>query len=277
MIPDKPGIYPNLPFADYHQIRAVNHSTLVGFNRTPAHAREQMLHPKDGTEALATGHAFHTFLLQPEVFAAEYVVPPKINRRFKAGKAAWKEWEAAHPGALLLTQEEGETYHEMREAVLAHPTAKELLSGAGANELTLVWTDPETGLLCKARLDRLTALAGWPFIVDVKTSRNAAERPFQRDIAAYHYHQQGAWYRHGANALKPAERRVALIAVEKEPPFGVAVWEITDRALDQGARECRKHLQEYAHCMETGVWPCYDAGMGLLDLPPWSVDQLDLD
>ena len=128
-IPTEPGIYKDITFADYTLVDAVNASKLEPFMRTPAHAREAMLHPGEGTEAMVMGHAFHTFLLEPERFAADYAVPPKVDRRTTAGKQTWAAWEAENPGRTLLKAEEAESYERMARSIMAHDFARELQPG----------------------------------------------------------------------------------------------------------------------------------------------------
>jgi hypothetical protein len=163
----------------------------------------------------------------------------------------------------------------MAAAVLGHPIAAQLVRGRGVSELSLVWQHPETGLTCKGRLDRLVSFADWSWIVDVKTSRDASPRAFAADCARYGYHRQLAFYRSGLEELRPAPRRAAIVAVEKEPPFAVAPYELTERALDQGDRENATALATYRECSDTGVWPGYSNGLELLELPPWAVDRLE--
>ncbi len=53
-----------------------------------------------------------------------------------------------------------------------------LNGGKGMNEVSIVWVDEQTGLKCKARLDRLTVYRGYPFVLDLKTSKDASPSPF---------------------------------------------------------------------------------------------------
>jgi hypothetical protein len=273
--PEDAGIFRGLSFSQYCALPGVNHSTLERVRRSPAHAREQALHPSEPTAALALGHAFHVRLLEPERYQLEYVVAPVVDRRTKVGRATWAEWEAENRGRFLLKAEEARQYDRMAEAVLAHPVAGPLLTGRGASELAFVWRDPDSELLCRGRADRLGELAGWPFVIDVKTTRDASARNFAADLARYGYHRQLAFYREGLNVLRPAARRAAIIAVEKEPPFAVACYELVDRALEQGEREFRVALATWRECVTTGVWPGYSDGLELVDLPAWAVDRLD--
>ncbi len=272
---DQVGIYRGLSFTQYYALRGVNHTTLERMRRSPAHARQEALHPKEPTPALALGHAFHVRLLEPARFLLEYVTGPQINRRTKIGRAVWARWEQENVGRFLLKPEEAALYHRMAAAVLAHPIASQLLGGRGASELAFVWRDLETALLCKGRVDRVGELAGWPFVVDTKSTRDASPRAFAADVARYGYHRQLAYYRAGLEALRPAPRRAAIIAVEKEPPFALAVYELAERALEQGEREFREALRRYRACVESGMWPGYGDGLETLDLPSWCVDRLD--
>lgn len=273
-LPTEPGIYRGLSFSDYALVDAVNHSKLEPFMKTPAHAREAMLHPREGSQAMALGHAFHTFVLEPARFALEYAVPPKVDRRTTAGKQAWAEWEAANPGKTLVDAAEFATYEAMRDSVLAHDFARELLTGPGLVEATIIWIDPETKLKCKGRLDRVAPHPfGWTFVTDLKTARDAEERAFAKQASSLGYFRQIAFYRDGLEVLKPQPRRCAFIAVEKEAPFAVAVHEAVDRALEQAQRENRAHLALYKHCTESGCWPAYGSGMTEIDYPAWSSDS----
>ncbi len=272
---ERVGIHRGLSFTGYCALPGVNHSTLERVRRSPAHAREEALHPKEPTAALALGHAFHVRLLEPHRFALEYTTGPTINRRTKIGRSVWARFERENAGRFLLKPEEAQLYDRMAEAVLAHPVAAQLLAGRGASELAFVWRDAETSLLCKGRVDRLGELGGWPFVVDVKSTRDASPQAFARSITAYGYHRQTAYYRAGLDALRPAARRATIIAVEKEPPYAVAVYELAERALEQGEREFRAALARYRECVESGIWPAYGDDLGLIDLPSWAVDRLD--
>jgi hypothetical protein len=61
-----------------------------------------------------------------------------------------------------------------------------------------------------------------------------------------------------------------FIVLEKDPPFCVAVYELEDLAISLGRDEYQKHLQQYAECMSSGVWPAYGDGADLVSLPAWA-------
>lgn len=262
------GLHRGIAYEAYSRWPAINHSILRLFNRTAAHAREELVNPKDQSEAQAQGHACHVALLEPDRFEMEFVAAPKIDKRYKEGKLEWAAFQAANASKTVVTADEFALALKMRDAVWSHPTAAEILRSAGPTEASLLWQSEGTD--CKARLDKLGAIAGWPVIADLKTTKDAGQRAFSRDIYYYHYAQQGAYYLDGAQAIAAHDRKFVFIAVEKEAPFAVAVYELEQDAIDQGRIEYEKHLAQYARCLETGVWGGYGDGMGYVSLPSWA-------
>lgn len=281
MEPPKPGLYPGVPFDEYTRWNAVNHSTLRHFDKTPAHARWHMLHPEPSSKYQELGHAIHAALLEPARFEVEYVVAPDVDRRTKVGKAEWADFEAKHKGASFIMESEMEVLRAIQSNAAQHETIKQVLYGLGVNELSLVWVDPETGMLCKARIDRLTSLDG-PLIVDLKsTHAPASTHGWQMAVEKYKLHQQAAHYRNGLNVLRPLPegqtRKYAWLVVETEFPGAVRIFEAEDAALDIGRDQVAAHLRAYKECMETGSWPAWPQGMDIAGLPPWVYKRFDLE
>ena len=269
----EPGIYPDMKRADYARLEAVNYSLLKNFRRSPAHAREYMLHPQAPSVAMDFGTAFHTAILEPAKFASEYIAAPKCDRRTKVGKEAWTAFEEANRSKTVLDCEDMDTIKAMSEACLQNEVVREILSSPGKNEVALVWDDTFTGLRCKALIDRITRFAGWTVAVDFKTADDAQPWAFSNAAAKYAYAEQAAFYLSGLNALHPVQRRWLWVAVEKERPYGVAVYEPDRDALAQGQAEFMKHLETYKQCTETGIWPCYPSGVQALKLPKWAFTE----
>jgi hypothetical protein len=62
-----------------------------------------------------------------------------------------------------------------------------------------------------------------------------------------------------------------FIAMEKGPPYAVAVYEADADFLRRGERDFRKAVQLLAECRRTGEWPAYQRDeVELIGLPPWS-------
>ena len=264
-----PGVHHGVAFDDYCRVDAINASTLKLFAEPPAKARHKMLHPDDPTEALNVGEATHKAILEPAAFERDYAAAPRIDRRYKEGKAAWERFKTENADKIVLTAEEYEQASAMAAAARQHALARELLLGKGANEVTLIWRDMDDEL-CKARIDRLAIHRGWPVIVDIKTTRDASPDGFAREIVSFGYHVQAAHYMAGIRAIKPADYRWLFIAIEKEPPHLAAVYEMEDRALREGMARRDAYMSTLIECRKTGLWPGYGATIQTIGLPNWS-------
>lgn len=281
----KPGLYRDVPFEEYLSWPCVHHSDLVLFNKSAAHVREAMLHPRAGTKAQEFGQAYHTAILEPGRFAKEYIAGistdsdgNKIDRRTKAGKEAWAEFEKNSRGMRILDPADYEMLIGMQRRIWRHPSVKELLSAPGHSEVSIVWVDEETGLKCKARLDRVAVYGGYPYLVDLKTTdRDASERGVTSTIARYSYHQQAGMYHAGMEVLFPGPyRKFAFVFQEKTRPYEPSVNDLDDVALAQGKSQFRKHLRRFKECLDSGEWPGYGDGIGLVSIPQWAMNQEDL-
>lgn len=287
----EPGIFMDIPAPIYHRMDAVASHVLRGFYRTPAHAREEMLHPFDQTKAMVVGQALHTRVLELDRFGFDYITPPEgaegmamtktgvPSKRDPKGKEAWAAWEARAVGRTVLTRGEMAMVNGMAQSIEAHPFASELLGLSGRNEVTVIWPETvevngkEATRMCKARIDSLRTKGEGPeadtFIIDLKSMEDASERGVEREVSRFNYHAQMAWYSRGLNYHAPAQRRVVFIAAEKDRPYCCSVVELDPQDLEQGERECLRHLRTLIECEQTGHWPGYDSGMGYVGLSNW--------
>lgn len=285
----EPGIFMEIPAPLYHRMDAIASHVLKGFYRTPAHAREEMLHPFDQSKAMVIGQALHVRILELESFAFQYIMTPQAeegviktkaglpSKRDPKGKEAWAAWEARAQGRIVLTASEMDQVNGMAHAIEAHPFAAELLGYPGRNEVTVVWPESvelegeePVRVLCKARIDSLRTKDDDTFVIDLKTMEDASERGIEREIARYRYHHQLAWYLRGLNYHHPASRRAVLIAAEKDRPFCTNVVELDQLDLEQGQREALAHLRMLVQCRRSGIWQGYGPGMGYVGLPQWA-------
>ena len=135
--------------------------------------------------------------------------------------------------------------------------------------------DPPGGthaLRCKGRVDYYDPRGG--VLADLKTTRDASEDAFSRSAWDYGYFRQLAFYAHALERLGFEVSEVLVIAAEKEPPYGVAVYAVEDQALRAGWRQVEDLVAVYARCEATGVWPCYCEDAQPLTLPAWAWNRL---
>lgn len=210
------------------------------------------------------------------------------------GKAVtlWKdvkaEWMANNGHRTVLEPEEWDQLHAMRDAVLAHPAARALLTNVpGKAEQSVYWVDQVTGELCRCRPDFWRADG---IVVDVKTTEDASPEAFSKSLGGWRYHVQHPFYLDGVNAaLKQGKkpkwlkadqcRGFAFLAVEKTACVvngqakGVAVYVLDDVAVDLGRAEYQQDLAKYAQCRATGTWPGYGDGVETISVPQYLVNR----
>lgn len=260
---------------EYLAIDAASSSLLhVLATKTPMHAYAYQTEPREDTNALIRGEATHYAVLEPELFDARYAEPPQGDGRTVAVKAAWAEWKLAHPNCVAIKHDDYSCAKGMNVAIRSHAEALRYIQGPGINETTLTWTDEETGEPCKARPDRICSADGWTWVPDIKTCRSASPRMFAKAIAEYGYHNKAAWYLDALDRVEKRPRRFLFLAVESEQPYAVALYELTDEAIEQGRQENRTALALYAECKRNKTWPGYPAGVQYIDLPKWKQKEM---
>jgi exodeoxyribonuclease VIII len=210
---------------------------------------------------------------------------PELAARLRAEGVSLKLWDEAKAEWLanngqrtVLEPEEWDQLMNMRDAVMAHPIARALLTGRpGKAEQSVYWVDQATGVLCRCRPDF------WRddnLIVDLKTTEDASPEGFAKSIANWSYDTQAAFYADGVLAAtgKPL-RAFVFLAVEKSArvvegqPLGVAVYQLDEAGTELGRAKYREDLGVYAQCVKSNVWPCYGDKLQTISLPQWHMNK----
>jgi len=257
-------------YEEYCYIDALRHSFAKGFQKSPLHARHEMLEPEADTKSTLMGHALHTAVLEPARFGVEYAVGPKVDKRTTAGKAEWAHFEAAHKGAILLRGQEYDAIKGMAEAVIGHPFIQAALGRPSHRELTVVWD--ENGVVCKCRIDWAVEIDGVTYIIDIKSAVDASVIGFERAIHSFSYHSQAGSYMRGLSKALPTDRprRWLWVAVENTAPHGVALYEPSEACIAQGEEDWLGWVATYRACVESNTWPGYTTLIQPMDLPKYA-------
>jgi hypothetical protein len=259
------GIFPDMPEDDYRATAAVSCSMLKRFSRAPALAH--VAQPE--TDAMRAGKRIHAAVLEAWQFDARYR-STTLERR---GTKAWQEEEAeaAAEGRTLLKAEEYDRAASIRDAVHAHPVARQLLAPGIITETAVLWRDALTGTACRARMDGIRR--DMRVVVDVKTTGDAGPFKFGRTAADTKMHWQAAWYLDGIAAAPGGFRADAFlfVAVERDPPHLIAVYELPAPALMAGRDQIRAALDGYLACAAANDWPGYPPHITPLNLPDWAI------
>lgn len=242
----EPGLF-SIPFDEYQSIEAINNSVLSSISAlSPAHARICT----EPTAAFVVGGLFHTMVLEPENLD-RYAASPNFDKRTKAGKEAFAEFEEQNAGKEIVSESDWNTCFEMAKSVREHPIASGYLVG-GRAEQSAIWEIE--GQLCKGRIDYLNHC-----IVDLKSTTNAHPDSFRRSIETYRYPQQLAFYHDGIESLLEMDCECVIIACEKTPPYAVTVFQFSRETLERGRADYQAALEKYMKCLITDSWPAYPA------------------
>jgi len=259
---------------EYSEIKALNWSTLKVLHESAALCRHRTEHPSPDRSFYRLGRAVHCLTLEPEVYATRYAV---CDMRRDARTKAYQKWCAAHPGVDALTESEGAMVEAMARAVREHPKAGPLLFGGRAEEV-VTWTDPDTGIPCKGRLDLITS----SYLVDLKTVEASGFRraKWASEVASRLYHAQVAWYHDGAVAaglLSPNTALPWIVRVKKAPSgeegnylHEAACDQLSERSYNAGRAVYRALVQQYAGCQAAGRWDIAYPDAGELEVPEWA-------
>lgn len=265
-----------MPYEWYERQDGERISHLKLLDRSPQHYIYGRQH-SIVTRPLRLGRASHTAVLEPERFAAEYLVwrgltkngtPAARNPKHKKYAAFLQE----SAGRTILDQVEERAALTIQQAVRTNADAMRYLA-AGDAELTLLW--PIRGRQCKGRVDWLAILDGRYVIVGLKTARNCTLFPFSTAAAKLLYHAQWAWYHDGFHIITGEVPRLVEIVVESAAPHAVVVYTIPDEVIQQGREVYERLLMLLEQCEHANQWPGPAPGEVLFSLPTWAYHTQD--
>ena len=181
---------------EYRSHPAISRSELWWLDRSPEYFQYRKNTPMEPTAALLFGQVAHKLLLEPDSFDDDFAVAPYVDRRTKAGKELWESFIADAGEKTIVDAATYDQAADMIAAARLNPLVNDLL--AGEHEKPLFWTDPDTGVECKCRLDAIIRDDdGVPVIVDYKTTTDCSTKAFLRDVCGFGYFFQAAMYSEG--------------------------------------------------------------------------------
>lgn len=259
----------NLPIADYHAGEEISHSGIVKLLKSPEHYLQYKIGGDEPTPAMEFGSAFHAFILEPEVFASQYVLAPKFDKRTKDGKEAAAKWDEENQGKTALAADQMDALTAMRESVFKHGGAAGMLV-TGEAESSLYWTDEITGLKCRIRPD-------WLFdggMADLKSCVSASKADFAKAVANLGYDIEAAFYVDGMKAVTGKSVDFFFIAVEKTAPYTTACYKASQEMIEIGRAKYRGGLELLKWCQENKQYPGYQPNgeIETIDLPRWAAN-----
>jgi exodeoxyribonuclease VIII len=250
----------------YQENPAVNPSSLkILYKESPAHYRWALTHPREESDAMRIGTAFHTRVLEPHLFNERYVVKPAGMKFSTKDGMAWRA-DAEAAGMIILTETESVAIEGMAASLLSSPQARKYLAN-GAIETPLYWTDPETGIECKGRPDLVTESG---LLVDLKKARSINQRRFGAQAMDLGYIFSMAMYHDALELRGQLVCEVVFAAVEGTGPFDCGFYRMTDEHINLGRDQYSEALQILKRCRDEDYWPGQVPDVTDLTLPAWA-------
>ena len=264
------GIYYSISHRDYHAMTERMSNTYLGrLEECPAAGKV----PIEETQAMTFGRALHLYALEGETyFNQNVVVTPKIDMRTKVGQQIKLEMDLLRqndPDKCFINQDEFEDIKAIAYSISIHPWASQLI-GNGVNEISVLWTDKDFCIDCKARPDMLPSKEKRA-LIDLKKTRSADLYDFQRAIVTYGYYRQAAFYLDGMSEITGEEWDIfALIAVEDKAPYRVEVYTLSKDFITYGRQEYKRLLSIEKQCKSVNIWPNYKYDeVTMIDIPQY--------
>ena len=272
---------------DYNAIPALRATTIKEIiNASPLVAKYHLDNPDSGdTPSRRFLRSIHSRILTPDIFPTEFGiwdvrrdVRQLDYRQFLSDLSGLdvddREGLKVVSDSMVLSASEAAKLDTIARNVMASPVVGPLLSLPGDSEITITWTDPATGLACKARIDRLIHTTGE--IVDAKTYRSCAAHTVKRGITDLLWHVQMAHYRDGVRIALGEECAAVLAIIEQNEPNDCAKFTLSEDVMQAGERARREAMETWARCIDSGIYPGrYTEPQTIDDLPTYAAGMTE--
>lgn len=252
--------------AEYFGVKALSASQIKQFDKgaywfwksSPYNPEKE---PEKETDALVFGKLCHCLLLEPAHLQNEYAIvdfgASRKNKKYEAAKAE-------NPGKIVITQDELDRAMKMIAKVKEHKLASTILDGATA-EMPFMWTDKETGMPCKAKLDAIKRTKNGIVVIDYKTSSDIEgllnwpqklQYPLQAEFYSRaveaKYGERPCEFVFVIQSNKEGEEDIVCVAnVEYE------TQECAKSIVDTHIRSIQEKLKDWEETKDNTIWAAY--------------------
>ena len=250
---------------EYHSSAGISRSMLMDFKRSPYHYWYKHLsghyEREDATPAMNLGSAVHTLVLEEHKFDSEFFVI-KTDTKPRKDSKAYQMLLTEAEGKIILSRDEYIHAGKMALSVKNDVDARTLLNSCKI-EQSIYFTHKVTGMQCKVRPD------AWckGLVMDLKTSGDASYKAFQSSAMNYGYFIQAGMMQEALQSVGESLECFTDLVVEKHAPFPLAIYMMTEDALDYGIKQFDNLITGLAKCLEKDKWPSY--GIRELEVPNW--------
>lgn len=256
----------------------LSYSSLSAFRKSPRHFIQYKFDKKDPTTAMIFGSLLHCIVLQPDKFDKKFILEPempKFSRKSATQSKSTDEqryeflqkFREQNQGKEIVSESDIVVAKEMSKTIKNDPDAAPILERIGETECKILWKHGKFGMI--AYLDGLGDI-----LFELKTTKDATPRMFQRDIINYEYYMQAAIYRHAAMIIKKKPQNIPcyIIAIDKD--FNTSTHKLSDDLLFYGFTQYQKTMADMTRwILEGGEYEGFsfytEDGYYLVDKPAY--------
>jgi len=285
----KLGIYYDVPMSEYKEWPGVHKSMFHHILRSGKALKHHIDHGEEQSKIMKFGNIVDTLLLEPNLFKERYIIHPdtytaivkkvEVQKPWNWNANACQEWRDENEvGDIeVVSKEDIIRARDIVEAIKTHPEAGRWVATA-RTQVSLCWTDPETDLPCKGRIDALPE--DFSRIIDLKVTDDPLPGSFSRIVNNFLYHAGGAFYHDGfflAQGKDPGpgpQIPFSFIAAEADEPHDVVTYNLGPESFDVGRIVYRDALARFKEYQDTGEYPGYSNVTEEVEIPRWAIDRV---
>lgn len=251
------GVTVGMPDKEYFAINALSASFLKKFRVSPLRAQTDDF---DGSAATDLGSFIHASLLSPSELS-NFACLPTTGEGSKNARAAWKQ---ANPDGVLLSPAQMDNGNAVIEKLKKHPEFAAVASHPDVlKEVVLQCKHPKFGFPMKAKLDLFIPCTT---IGDVKTfGAEMTKRALYYRIIESGYDLQLAHYRRMVQIIynRTPDVMELYFGETETPGHDACTVSIDEGWLAMAEMKMDGLYEQYADCLESGVWPGVNYGKKL--------------
>jgi hypothetical protein len=287
------GIYTDISINDYHKNQSHISSTSIKLaKKSLASWKWAQNHPQEVKLHFDFGNAFELALLDKGNFekgvailqstawvakAMEEKPELKVPKNSACYKAEESKFLAANEGKYIIPDvgdQSFEVVEYMLESCYRDSTIQKLIKNT-EYQLSLFWTDEQTGVNLKTRPDICKRKKN--VIVNLKTTNDGSPEAFSRELAKYDYPLQASIEMRGCveSGLMPQIDNYFWLVVEKVPPFNATLYEFEQGDMHYSSDELDYLLRRIQRAREENLYPGYgdraanEYGILQANIPVW--------
>jgi len=255
---------------EYRRAEGQSQSHIKTILKSPAHYQAALRYRFAGSSVMTMGTATHCLVLEgDDTFNAQFVCKPEsIKYTTKEGK----EWKEAQGRKTILVNDGKDRQWDSVIGMSAALRELEWFDSSQPeyrkyNEVSIYWED--YGIPCKARLDRVVHTPDETIVLDLKTTDSVSVEKFQSKMVDLGYDFQAAWYSHAAKLVYGKPTRFIFVAVERNDPHTIDLFEMPQEVLDEARFKNEMALKRLKECLMTNEWPTRQPELKMLQYPRW--------